>query len=159
MFTSDGDAGLWYGHMVKSKSGVESFKDLIAWQKAFGLAIRIHRSTEGFPREERYGIASELRRTSRSIPYNIAEGHQRHTTREFVRFLDIALGSQAELETQILFANRLGHFDPETGHALIGLCGEVGKIIRGLSASLLAGPNTDPRRASFRNSVPGRDSD
>jgi four helix bundle protein len=125
--------------------GVRSFKDLIAWQKAFELAVRLHRSTGEFPRDERYGLASEIRKTARSIAYNIAEGHQRHTTKEYVRFLDIALGSQAELETQILFAGRLGLLDRESGIDLCRRCREVGKIVRGLSTSLLARSSADPR--------------
>ena len=75
---------------------IRSFKDLIAWQKAFELCIDVHRQTARFPPEERYGLSFDLRKTSRSVVCNIAEGHQRASTREFVRFLDIALASIAE---------------------------------------------------------------
>jgi len=115
---------------------VRSFRDLIAWNKAFDLSLEVHRVAEQLPASTRFGLASELAKTSRSIVYNIAEGHQRGSTREYGRFLGIALGSQAELETQILLAIRLGVIDGDAAIALLERCAEVGRVIRGLSKSL-----------------------
>jgi len=115
---------------------VRSFRDLIAWNKAFDLSLEVHRVAERLPASVRFGLAAELAKTSRSIVYNVAEGHQRGSTREYRRFLGIALGSQAELETQILLAIRLGVIEGDAAIALLDRCGEVGRVIRGLFKSL-----------------------
>ena len=86
---------------------IYSYKDLIVWQKAIDLAISIYRLTENFPKSEIYGLTSQMRRASISIPSNIAEGRMRRSRKEFIRFLLIAYGSGAELETQIEIAKRL----------------------------------------------------
>ena len=91
-------------------AGIKTFKDLIVWQKAFELSIEIYRFSSEFPKPELYGLASELRKTSRSIVYNIAEGYKRWSTVDDIRFLRISAGSAAELETQIMLADRLGYF-------------------------------------------------
>lgn len=85
----------------------KSHKDLIAWQKAMVLAEEIYRLTEHFPQREVYGIASQMRRAAISIPSNIAEGRNRGTRKDYAHFLSIAYGSAAELETQLLLAERL----------------------------------------------------
>ena len=76
---------------------IKSFKDLIVWQKAFELCLQLYRVTRLLPAEERFGLSLELRKTSRSVVCNIAEGHRRRSTAEYARFLDIASGSAAEL--------------------------------------------------------------
>jgi four helix bundle protein len=88
---------------------VRTFKDLLVWQKAMQLSVEVYRLTKTYPGHERYGLTAETRKTSRSVPYNIAEGHQRGSTAEYIRFLGIAAGSAAELETQLLLADRLGY--------------------------------------------------
>jgi four helix bundle protein len=107
-----------------------TFKDLVAWQKAFNLCIEVHRGTARFPPEEGSGLSSELRKASRAVVCNIAEGHQRATAREYIRFLDIALGSVAELETQVLLAHRLGFFGVDSGRGLLALTDDVGRLLR-----------------------------
>jgi len=87
---------------------VKSYEDLIVWQKGKVLAVSIYRITKLFPKEELYGITSQLRRSSVSIPSNIAEGHGRSTTTEFVRFLEIARGSLYELLTQLDICHEVG---------------------------------------------------
>jgi len=82
-----------------------SFKDLVVWQKALELAKEIYKITKQLPPSETYGISSQLRRASVSIPSNIAEGAKRSTKKNFLQFLRIANGSAAELETQILILN------------------------------------------------------
>jgi four helix bundle protein len=124
---------------------VSSFRDLVAWQRSVELSVVIHRLTESFPRHERAGLSAELRKTSRSIAYNIAEGHQRHTTREYVRFLDIALGSQAELETQLRIASNVGYLGNDDSACVLSLCDEVGRLLRGLSKALQRRAAADPR--------------
>jgi four helix bundle protein len=110
----------------------ETFKDLVAWQKAFNLCIEVHRGTARFPPEEGSGLSAELRKTSRLVVCNIARGHQRATKREYTRFLDIALGSIAELETQVLLAHRLGLFGVDSGRGLLALTDDVGRLLRAL---------------------------
>lgn len=86
---------------------VESFKQLIVWQKAIELVKEIYRVTNDFPKSELYGLISQIRRASVSIPSNIAEGKKRKTKKDFVQFLRIADGSAAELETQIIISKDL----------------------------------------------------
>ena len=86
---------------------IDSYKDLIVWEKAIFLTIEIYKITENFPKEEIYGLTSQMRRSAVSIPSNIAEGRNRGTRKDFCNFLRIALGSCAELSTQIEIAKRL----------------------------------------------------
>ncbi len=83
-------------------------KDLEAWKKSIELVTEIYKLTQNFPEEERFGLSSQIRRAAISIPSNIAEGCARSTDKDTLRFLDIALGSCAELETQLIIAESLG---------------------------------------------------
>ena len=117
-------------------SEVRSYRDLIVWQKAFELCRRVYRATSTFPMEERFGLTSEARKTSRSVVYNIAEGHKRRSTNEYIRFLDIAGGSGAELETQLLLATALGYFDKNAAKPLLDLYAEVDRMLGSLQRAL-----------------------
>lgn len=86
---------------------INSYKDLIVWQKSIELTIAIYELSEYFPREEIYGITSQMRRSAVSIPSNIAEGRFRGTKKDYLHFLRIAYGSGAELETQIVIVKKL----------------------------------------------------
>jgi four helix bundle protein len=86
---------------------IHSYKDLIVWQKAIELTVAIYELTEFFPKEETYGLTSQMRRAAVSISSNIAEGRFRGTKNDYIQFLRIAYGSGAELETQIEIAKRL----------------------------------------------------
>lgn len=86
---------------------VKTYKDLIVWQRAMELVVEIYALTEQFPREEIYGLTSQMRRAAVSIPSNIAEGRSRGTKKDYRQFLIIAYGSGAELETQVEIAKRL----------------------------------------------------
>jgi four helix bundle protein len=86
----------------------ESYRDLIAWQKAMDLVTAIYRVTGSFPREELYGLTSQLRRAAVSVPSNIAEGQARFSRKEFHHFLSQARGSLVEIETQLMIAENLG---------------------------------------------------
>jgi four helix bundle protein len=84
-----------------------SYKELIVWQRAMELVREVYRMTEGFPRQETYGLTSQMRRAATSIPSNIAEGYARKGRAEYLQFLNIASGSAAELETRIVMARDL----------------------------------------------------
>jgi four helix bundle protein len=112
------------------------YRDLVAWQKSMDLAERIYIATAKFPKEERYGLISQIRRASVSVPSNIAEGQGRRSSDdEFVRFLQIAMGSLAELETQIELAVRLSFLEKQQAIALRSSTDEVGRLLTGLIKS------------------------
>jgi four helix bundle protein len=115
---------------------IQSYRELIAWQKAMDLVEAIYRATIKFPREEIYSLTVQVRRAAVSIPSNIAEGQGRNTTRDFLHFLSIARGSVKEVETQVLIAERLTYLTKQTAAHLLGQTSEVGRLISGLSNSL-----------------------
>jgi four helix bundle protein len=115
---------------------IKSFRDLIAWQKAMDFAEEVYRLTSRFPHDERFGLTAQLRKASVSSPSNIAEGHGRHTTQEFLHFLSIAYGSLNEAQTQILLAERLAYLVPDDTAGLYTRAAEVGRLINGLCNSL-----------------------
>src|SRR3989344_2744548 len=86
---------------------IQAYRDLEVWQKAMSLVVEIYKLTEQFPKEEVFGLASQMRRAGVSIPSNIAEGRYRSTRKDFAQFLSIAYGSGAELETQVELVKRL----------------------------------------------------
>jgi four helix bundle protein len=115
---------------------VRSYKDLVAWQKSMDLVTAVYQVSQGFPKEEIFGLVSQIRRAAVSVPSNIAEGHARTSKKEFQYFLSNARGSLAELETQLTIAHQLAYID-ETGiNQLLDRLGEVGRILNGLLASL-----------------------
>lgn len=89
-------------------SGIKAHKDLDVWKEAMTLAKEIYRLTANFPKEETYGLVSQIRRAAVSIPSNIAEGAARNSSKEFIQSLYVSLGSLAELETQLLLSRELG---------------------------------------------------
>lgn len=108
---------------------ITSYKELVAYQKAYQLVIQVYRISKSLPAEELYGLSSQIRRCAVSIPSNIAEGYMRGT-REYVHFLKIALGSAAELETQFSICKDLGYLDEKTVQETIELCHEVMKLLK-----------------------------
>jgi len=121
---------------------VRSYCDLIAWQKAMTLAQQIYQETRAFPKEETYGITSQMRRAAVSVASNIAEGQARNTRGEFVQFLGQARGSLAELETQTILSARLGLLSKEPERTLMEQLAEVGRLLNGLRDSLKRNPNS-----------------
>ena len=113
-----------------------SYKDLVAWQKAMDLVTAIYRATAEFPRQEQFGLTSQLRRAAVSIPSNIAEGQGRLSEKEFRYFLGQARGSLMEVETQLQIGQNLGYLKLEKIKPLLTLCAEVGRILNGLLASI-----------------------
>lgn len=113
-----------------------NYQDLVAWQKAMDLAVAVYDATGDFPLEERYGLTSQLRRASVSVPSNIAEGQGRGSAPDFRRLLRIAHGSVREVETQVILAEKLGFLREHRRNELLASAGEVGRLITGLSHSL-----------------------
>jgi four helix bundle protein len=115
---------------------VRSYKDLVAWQKSMELVTAVYRASQEFPKEEIFGLVSQIRRSAVSVPSNIAEGHARTSRKEFQYFLSNARGALAELETQLTIAHQLAYID-ETGiNQLLDRSGEVGRILNGLLTAL-----------------------
>ena len=114
---------------------VKQYQDLVAWQKAMELVEEVYKITRALPKEEIYGLSSQLRRAAVSVPSNIAEGQSR-SSRDFVHYLSMAHGSLSELETQMLIAARLGYIEADRLSDLTQLTAEVGRLIHGLSRSI-----------------------
>jgi four helix bundle protein len=115
---------------------IRSFRDLNIWQSGINLVKNVYKQTSGFPKEEVYALTSQVCRAAVSIPSNIAEGHIRQHRAEFKQFLSIALGSLAELETQIIISRELDYMSIETCQSLIDEMGTLGKMIRNLMKRL-----------------------
>ncbi|MCY4092016.1 MAG: four helix bundle protein [Caldilineaceae bacterium] len=113
-----------------------SYRDLIVWKKAIDLVSLLYSSTKGFPKEEIYGITSQIRRAGVSIPANIAEGQGRNSRGEFRQFLGIAQGSLAELETLLIIAGNLRYLAPHRKDELLNRCEEIARLLAGLKLSL-----------------------
>ncbi len=110
-------------------------KNLTVWQKSIDLSVCIYKRTSGFPKEENFGISSQMRRASLSIPSNIAEGHGRKSDKDLVRFLYISLGSASELETQLIVAHKLSFLMEEEFNALSISLNEIIKMLVSLIRS------------------------
>lgn len=114
------------------KQKISSYKDLIVWQKSFDLSIAVYGITKAFPKDETYGLISQIRRCAVSIPSNIAEGYTRHRKLEFIQFLQIAFASGAELETQLLIAREVGYLSTQDYQKMGDLLLEVQKMLNSL---------------------------
>ncbi len=115
---------------------LKNYKDLKVWQKAYQFCITIYKVTKHFPKEERYGLTSQIRRSAVSIPSNIAEGYGRKTMPEYIQSLFIAYGSECELETQILLSKDLGYIKAEDFEVLQKDIGEIERMLKALIKSL-----------------------
>jgi four helix bundle protein len=115
---------------------VKNYSELLAWQRAMDLVESVYKVTQTFPREELYGLTSQIRRAVVSIPSNIAEGQGRGPTKEFTHHLAIAYGSLCEVQTQLLIAKRLGLINEQSFQALFELSQEVARLTNGLINSL-----------------------
>ena len=121
---------------LPSKSSVRSYQDLKVWQLGMAISKEIYITTADFPRHEIYGITSQLRRAATSIPANIAEGHERTSTKEYLRHLSIAVGSLAECETFLYLAVELSYVNQAVSDRVFDMLNEEGRMIRGLQRSL-----------------------
>ncbi|MEX2523996.1 MAG: four helix bundle protein [Gammaproteobacteria bacterium] len=115
---------------------IRSFRDLTVWQSGKELALQVYKITSSFPREEIYGVTSQMRRAAVSVPANIAEGFNRRHNREFKRFLSIALGSIAELETLVELVFEFNYVDEDQSDKLFELLDHEGRMLRALITRL-----------------------
>ena len=116
---------------------IQSYRDLEAWRLGMDLAVAVYGLTKTFPREETYGLSSQLRRAAISIPSNISEGHQQGT-KSYAHFVSLAIGSLAEAETQIELTNRLHYTTEKDVEGVSLLAGNLRRVLHGLRRSLLA---------------------
>lgn len=114
---------------MEEELGAKGYKKLVVWQKADVLAYQIYLATHEFPKEEIYGITSQIRRSALSVPTNIVEGYGRQGRKELKQFINIALGSLAETEYYLDFSMRLGYLKQENYQKLCGLRQEVGNLL------------------------------
>ena len=115
---------------------VKSYQDLLVWQKAMELTVEIYRIVKLLPTEERYALSDQMKRAAVSIPSNIAEGQARNSVKEFIQFLSIAKGSNAELQTQCLICRQLQYLPEAELKTALALSDEVGKMLNGLIKNL-----------------------
>lgn len=123
---------------------VTSYRDLQVRQEAVALVEQTYALSATFPADERFGLTAQLRRASVSVASNIAEGHARPGTGDYLRFLGISLGSLAKVETQLEVARRLDYGDEASIERLLTDCDKTGKMLRGLWKSLTARRNAPP---------------
>jgi len=112
------------------------YRELEVWQLGVEVSLEVYRLTDKFPPREKYGLTSQLRRASVSISSNIAEGHARSHTKDLMRFLEIARGSVAEVETQIIIAERLGYVSSDQCKSLRSMLDDESRMLAGLRRSL-----------------------
>ncbi|MBQ3715784.1 MAG: four helix bundle protein [Fibrobacter sp.] len=115
---------------------MHSYKDLIVWKKSVKLVMQVYDYIQAFPKNESYVLSDQMRRAVVSIPSNIAEGYERMTTAEYIRFLSIARGSKAELETQLHICNQLKLGNMEKNVVLQSSCEEIGKMLNSMVYTL-----------------------
>jgi len=121
---------------MSRESTIKSYRDLRVWQDSMTLAASCYKLTRNFPKEEQFGLTSQIRRSATSIPANIAEGHGRENTRTFIQYLRIAQGSLKELETHLMLAERVGLSDASSVQPHLALCESLGRMIRSLIRAL-----------------------
>ncbi|HEX8650552.1 MAG TPA: four helix bundle protein [Pyrinomonadaceae bacterium] len=121
---------------MESSGTIKSHRDLIVWQRAMELTVAVYHASKSFPKDETYGLTSQLRRASVSIPANIAEGQGRRLVKEFQQFLAHARGSLLEVDTHMELALRLGYIDKQQHAAIHEKIDEVGRLLNGLLRSL-----------------------
>ncbi len=114
----------------------KSYRDLEVWQKAMDLVVMCYHMTKKFPKNEIYGLASQLQRSVVSVPANIAEGRQRQYSKEFLQHLSVAYGSLAEVETHIQIAGRLKYVGKDQIDKTLNRTAEIGRMLNGLRRSI-----------------------
>ena len=126
-----------YSRFLQSSRNMgQSYRQLIAWQKSMDFVMDVYKVTKAFPRDELYGLATQLRRAAVAVPTNITDGQARFSPNEFFYFLGRARGALVEVETQLLIAQNLNYFTLEQGRRLLDRAAEVSKILNGLIASI-----------------------
>jgi four helix bundle protein len=123
---------------MEKRKPAKSFKELIVWQKAHQLVLNTYKATKSFPKEEMYGLTSQLRRSSVSVAANIAEGFKKKGTADKLKYMNVAQGSLSESEYHLLLANDLKYFDTE---GLMKDADEVGRLLEAYTQGIKR--NTD----------------
>ena len=121
----------------------EGYEDLVVWQKGMQLVKSVYELTRTFPRDEKFGLVSQIRRAAVSVPSNIAEGQARHSTGEFVQFISHAEGSVAEVNTQLFLSVDLGFCTPDRTGKAIELSRELRRMLNGLRRKLQEKKSSD----------------
>jgi four helix bundle protein len=117
-------------------SKASHYRELLVWQRAIQMVVNVYKFTRQFPREEQFGLTSQLRRAAISVASNIAEGHGRGSTGEYRQFLGMARGSNFEVQTQLVIARELGYGDVALLTLSEGQSNEIGKMIHGILGRL-----------------------
>src|SRR5437899_9495148 len=120
----------------RTSGPVPWYRDLIVWQDSMDLVVTVYRITATFPKEERYSLVNQLRRAAVSVPSNIAEGHGRSRTGDYLRHLSVAVGSLSEVETQVQISRRLEYIAEDDQSRLLDSCNAIAKMLGGLIRSL-----------------------
>jgi four helix bundle protein len=121
-----------------SRRPIRSHRDLVAWQKAMDLAVAVYEISKQFPRQEMYGLTSQITRAAASVPANIAEGHARGSAKDYANFIAVAKGSLMETETFLMLSVRLGYLTDSCAEPVLHLITEISKMLTALRASLLS---------------------
>ncbi|WP_075214661.1 MULTISPECIES: four helix bundle protein [Pleomorphomonadaceae] len=130
---------------MSGDESIQSYRDLKVWNAAMDLAVDCHKATKLFPRDELFGLVSQIRRASSSVPANVAEGYGRDSAGSYVNHLRIAQGSLKELETHIILAGRVGLLGTETVERMLNNADQIGRMLRSLIRSVQS-KSTEPRR-------------
>ena len=115
---------------------MRNFRELEIWKRSFELVDKVYEHSKGLPNDERFGLVSQIRRSAVSIPSNIAEGCSRRTNKDFARFLEIAIGSSFELETQLLIIQKRAMLDKQKLEPIISELNQVQKMMNAFRSSL-----------------------
>jgi four helix bundle protein len=121
---------------MDKSSEIRNYRDLTVWQRGMEIALHVYQVTKDFPADERFGLTSQLRRAAASVPANIAEGHARSSTKDYLRFVAIAIGSLAETATFIELAGRLGYGNKDELRKIFEMTNEERRMLRALQKSL-----------------------
>ena len=121
---------------TRTSGPIRGYRDLIVWQDSMDLVVAIYRITATFPKDERFSLVDQLRRAAVSVPSNIAEGHGRSRTGDYLRHLSVAVGSLNEVETQVQIARRLEYISEDDQRQALDSCNGIAKMLGGLIRAL-----------------------
>ena len=115
---------------------MKTYREFIAWQKSMSFVTNIYKMTQSFPKEESFGLTSQIRRSAISIPSNFAEGFGRKGNKEFLRFINIAIGSLYECQTQLEISKNIGYLNADEFETSFNQSKEIEALLRGLAKTL-----------------------
>jgi four helix bundle protein len=127
---------LLHGNTMSDRQEIRNYRDLAVWQRGMDIALAVYKATKLFPDDERFGLTSQLRRAATSVPANIAEGHARSSTKDYLRHISISIGSLAEVATFVELAGRLNYGDIDELRKIFEMTTEERRMLRALQKSL-----------------------